>query len=116
MPRTYADWHWWRASDGGRPIVWEAFGSLPGTAQAGLLSVMQAWLDGSARYKEVAPIGDGLYELRHRELNNHYRVLFCIEGDVCVALHCFYKNQRKCPPSDLNLARKRMRSGCHGPY
>lgn len=113
MPQKYDDWHWWCASMGGRLVAWEEFERLPPRIQGELLEIMAAWLEGETRYKEVGSLGHGLLELRCREGNNQYRVIFYVDGRLGVALHCFYKNQQKCPPSALELARKRMRSGSH---
>ncbi len=113
MSQRYDDWHWWCATVGGRNIAFSEFERLPAAAQGELLSLMEAWLLGNTASKEVGSLGQGLLELRYRSGNNHFRVLFYIDGRVSVAVHCFYKNQQKCPKKDLDLARSRKRSGAH---
>ncbi|WP_419197611.1 type II toxin-antitoxin system RelE/ParE family toxin [Microbispora hainanensis] len=65
------------------------------------------YLKGESRFKDVDSLGDGIFELRHRHLNNHYRVLFMLWGPHCVALTAFYKNQAKTPKADLDRAKAR---------
>lgn len=115
MPQQYEDWHWWCASAGGRLVALEEFEKLPLAIQGELLTIMTAWLDGKTGPKEIGSLGSGLLELRFRAGNNHYRVLFHVVGSTCVALHCFYKNQQKCPKVKVDLARGRMRKGAHRP-
>lgn len=96
-------------------MAWSEFEQLPQAAQGELLSLMDAWLRGETRAKEVGSLGHGLLELRCRAGNNHFRVIFYVDGRVSVAVHCFYKNQQKCPKKDLDLARIRKRTGVHVP-
>lgn len=113
MPKRYDDWHWWCASADGRLTAFEEFTKLPGLVQGELLAIMEAWLAGTTGRKDVGSLNSGLMELRFRSGSNHYRVLFHVAGRVCVALHCFYKNQQRCPKSKVDLARGRMRTGTH---
>jgi phage-related protein len=85
----------------------EEFEELPVDGRAGLAKKIERYLEGQSRYKDVDNLGDGIFELRHRHLNNHYRVLFMLWGPHCVALTAFYKNQQKTPKSDLDRARSR---------
>ncbi|WP_282005978.1 type II toxin-antitoxin system RelE/ParE family toxin [Propioniciclava sinopodophylli] len=115
MPHQYDDWHWWRASADGRCATLKEFEKLPPSAQGALLEIMKSWREGRTGRKEVNSLGGGIFELRHREGNNHFRVLYYVDGRVGVVLRSFYKNQQKCPPSELETARQRMKTGCHGP-
>ena len=55
-------------------------------------------------------LGDGLWEIRSDLPSRRIaRVLFCvIEGELLL-LHGFIKKTQKAPPSDLKLARRRMK-------
>jgi len=56
------------------------------------------------------PLGRGLWEVRSRVSDNRIaRVLFCFHDEAAVVLHGFIKKTRKTPPTDLALARKRMK-------
>lgn len=112
---TYDSWHWWCASDGGRSAAEEKFFDLPGDVRIAIATIMRKWLRGECTRREHAPI-DGLHELRYRNGNNHYRILFTTEGRRCVALHAFYKNQQQTEKKDLDVAKKRARSGSDRPY
>lgn len=104
---TYSDWVWWPNEQGRRSRAQEEFQALPGSVRAELLARISRFLKGESRYKDVKNLGDGVLEIRHREGNNHYRVLFFIDGDVCVGLTCFYKNQNKTEKNDLDRAKSR---------
>lgn len=56
------------------------------------------------------PLGQGLWEVRTTLPSRRIaRVLFCLfEGELW-ALHSFIKKTQKTPPSDLALARQRMK-------
>ena len=54
--------------------------------------------------------GAGLYEVRTTVDGNIYRVLFCLDGATIVLPHGFQKKTSKTPKSDLDLARRRMKS------
>lgn len=68
---------------------------------------MKRFLEGESRYKDVKDLGHGIKEIRHRSGNNHHRVLFFIDGSVCVVLTCFYKNKNKVEKHDLDRAKQR---------
>lgn len=104
---VYSDWVWWPNDKGRRSRAEEEFKALPASVRAELLVRISRFLKGESRYKDVKSLGDGVLEIRHREGNNHYRVLFFISGDVCVALTCFYKNQNKTEKVDLDRAKSR---------
>lgn len=51
----------------------------------------------------------GVYELRDRDTNRWYRLLYVhLEGLVFV-LHCFTKTTNQTPQGDINTARERLR-------
>lgn len=100
-------WLWFRNEDGGRLKAREEFEQLPTAGQAGLALRVDRYLKGESRYKDVDSLGGGIFELRHRHLNNHYRVLFMLWGRHCVALTAFYKNQQQTPKADVDRARTR---------
>ncbi|WP_112236858.1 type II toxin-antitoxin system RelE/ParE family toxin [Kribbella monticola] len=106
----YDDWVWWPNQDGRRCRAEEEFFALPPKVQGELADRIKRFLTGATRYKDLDDLGDGIRELRYREKNNHYRILFSVDGRVCVGLTCFYKNQRKTKKQDLDRARERMRS------
>jgi phage-related protein len=108
---NYADWVWWPNQKGRRSRAEEEFFSeLPPKAQAEMLARIQRLLTGETRFKDVDDLGDGIKELRYRDGSNHYRVLFFIDGTVCVGLTCFYKNQQKTEKTDLDRAKRRRDS------
>lgn len=56
------------------------------------------------------PLGNGLYEVRSSLSDGRIgRVLFCITKNEMVLLHGFVKKTQKTSPTDLALARKRMK-------
>jgi len=56
------------------------------------------------------PMGDGLWEIRTNLPSNRMaRVLLGIDDGVLVALHAFIKKTQKTPPSELAVARKRLK-------
>ena len=56
------------------------------------------------------PLGNGLFELRTRSRSDIGRVLyFFLRGRRIVLLHGFIKKTQRTPPSELELARQRMR-------
>ena len=55
-------------------------------------------------------MGDGLFELRLRAAEGIARVFYCtIVGRGIVFLHQFVKKSDKTPPSELEIARRRMK-------
>ncbi len=56
------------------------------------------------------PLGDGLYEVRTNLKDRIARVLFGIENGEMVILHGFIKKSQGAPKSDLELARKRLKT------
>ena len=53
-------------------------------------------------------LGDGIWEVRSRLLNQIARTLFMLEAQEIVLLHGFIKQQQKTPEKELALARKRQ--------
>ena len=100
-------WMWFRNDQGARLKAKEEFEKLPVQGQAGLAKKIERYLQGESRYKDIDSVGDGILELRHRHLNNQYRVLFMLWGPHCVALTAFYKNQQEIPRSDIDRAERR---------
>lgn len=116
MGYQYDDWHWWRASEEGRLKGHEEFEKLPDDIQGEFLNIMLRWLKGEAQSHEVKPLERPIWELRTRQGNNHYRVLFCVDDRVGIVLTCFYKNSQQTPSTSLKLARKRAKTGSHAPF
>ena len=55
-------------------------------------------------------MGDGLWEIRTDLPSNRIaRVLLAVDEGVLVALHAFIKKTQKTPPSELAVARKRLK-------
>ena len=56
------------------------------------------------------PMGEGLWEIRTNLPSNRIaRVLLGVDEGVLVALHAFIKKTQKTPPSELAIARKRLK-------
>jgi phage-related protein len=100
-------WHWFRTERDGRPLCLDELKELPTEARAGLSKCIQRYLARESRRQDVDALGDGIFELRHRHLNNHYRILFMHWGPDCVGLTAFYKNQQATPKSDIDRAKRR---------
>ena len=55
-------------------------------------------------------LGNGLWEVRSDLTDGKIgRVIFCVARERMVLLHSFVKKTQKTPPTDLDLARKRMK-------
>jgi phage-related protein len=103
------NWIWFRNDRDGRSKAREEFDAFPTVPRAGLAKRIDRYLSGASRFKDVDSLGDGILELRHRHLNNHYRVLFMLWGPHCVALTAFQKKQRATPRMEMERARTRAR-------
>lgn len=58
----------------------------------------------------VRNLSDGLWEVRSDLRTDRLaRLLFCFHENVLVVLHGFIKKTQKTPPSDLAIARRRMK-------
>ena len=56
------------------------------------------------------PMGDGLWEVRTDLPSNRIaRVFLAVDEGVLVALHAFIKKTHKTPPSELMVARRRLK-------
>lgn len=61
-------------------------------------------------WKPMPTIGQGVREMRVRELNGAYRVIYLARlEDAVYVLHCFQKKTQKTSQSDLDLAMRRYR-------
>ncbi|WP_158603478.1 type II toxin-antitoxin system RelE/ParE family toxin [Micromonospora radicis] len=100
-------WIWFRPEIGGRSRSQEEFDDLPAAGRGRLLAVVKRHIAGESRRKDIDHLGSGIYELRTRVGNDHYRVLFANWGPHWVALTAFYKNQQTTPKQDLDRAKDR---------
>ena len=58
-------------------------------------------------WKPMETIGSGVREIRIREQNGAYRVLYVAKfAEAIYVLHCFQKKTQKTAPKDLDLARR----------
>ena len=61
--------------------------------------------------KPMKTVGPGVRELRARDRNNQYRVMYTVRSWIgIVVLHSFAKKSRVTPRSDIDLARGRLRA------
>jgi len=69
--------------------------------------------DGEIPYdsRPMRSIGQGVFELRQRDENGWYRLLYLakVEGRIHV-LHSFVKKSAKTPKNDLNIAANRLKA------
>jgi phage-related protein len=97
-------------TDAGNEPVREWLKGLPKedrkTIGADILTVQYAWPVGKPL---VDNLGDGLWEVRSRLSNRIARTLFAVVDEEIVLLHGFIKKQRKTPPDELELAKKRKK-------
>lgn len=98
----------WFGEDGeGKSPAKRAFEKLPLTARAGLDLRWARHRDDEARAKDLKNVEGDIWELRYREFNNQYRMVFLAWGHVCVILDAFYKNQEKLTKQELDRFRVR---------
>lgn len=76
------------------------------TVGSDLLVVQWTWPVGKPL---VAPLGNGIYELRSTLPNRICRILFFQLEDSLLLLHSFIKKTQKCPKKDLDLALARKK-------
>jgi phage-related protein len=97
-------------NDAGNEPVREWLKGLPRedrkTIGADILTVQYTWPVGKPL---VDSLGDGLWEVRSRLSNRIARTLFAVVDGEIVLLHGFVKKQRKTPPDELDLAKKRKK-------
>jgi phage-related protein len=61
-------------------------------------------------WKPMETIGQGVKEIRIRDANNAYRVLYVAKFEEAIfVLHCFSKKSQKTGKPDLELAARRYR-------
>jgi phage-related protein len=108
-PRGGGPWLYWQAAAGSRRVAQDELDALGGDAKGRLLAVIKRYREGRTNRSDLRPLGDGLWELRTRIGNDHYRVIFFRWGDCSVALTVFYKNQQRTPPPDIKRAADRRR-------
>jgi phage-related protein len=62
-------------------------------------------------WKPMSSIGPGVREIRIRELSGAFRVVYVLRFRQAIyVLHAFQKKTQKTRPSDIELARERLRS------
>jgi phage-related protein len=70
-----------------------------------LKTAQYGWPLGMPLIRKLEP---GLWEIRSRLSMRIARIIFTVEEDRMVLLHCFIKKSEKIPPQDLQLARQRL--------
>jgi phage-related protein len=103
----------WRfyETDTGHKVVKEELEDLVPHGKAALVAAMKRYRLGESAPKEVSFVGRGITELRTRVGNDHFRVLFAPQGKyshVLLAVRVFYKNSKKLPKTDHDLAISRL--------
>jgi len=92
--------------------VEEWLDSIPTTARAKMLRNMFLLEEFGFSLKEpyVKPLKDKLYEVRAKDNRGIYRVVyFAFKDKRLVMLHGFTKKTQKTPPSEIAVAKKRMK-------
>lgn len=59
--------------------------------------------------KPVRTVGPGVYELRDRDAEKWYRILYVREGGAVHVLHCFEKRSNTIEQKDIETARTRLK-------
>jgi len=59
--------------------------------------------------KPVRAVGPGVYELRERDAEKWYRILYVREGGTIHVLHCFEKRSNAIEQKDIEAARTRLK-------
>ena len=91
--------------------VEEWLNTIPRSAKAKIIRNMFLLeeLGLAVREPYVKPLGDKLYEVRAKDPNGIYRVIyFAYTGKQFVMLHGFTKKTQKIPPKEIEVAKKRM--------
>ena len=91
--------------------------SIPETALVKITRNMGLLREFNITLKEpyIKPLGDKLYEIRAKDTNGIYRVIyFAYTGQKFVMLHGFTKKTQKTPSKELKLAKKRMEEMING--
>jgi phage-related protein len=64
----------------------------------------------SSDFKPMKDVGAGAYEIRYRDTNGAFRVIYVAIFDHAVyVLHAFQKKTQKTPKADIDLAAKRYK-------
>lgn len=102
---AYDDWDW-------VPQAVKEFDKFPELVQGRFFDLIERVINRQTRSGagDVKHLGRGIYELRDRVGNNHYRVLYYVDGRVCVGLTCFYKNQQRTEKKDIDRALARRKT------
>jgi len=85
--------------------------SIPKSAKAKIVRnmLLLEQLGLTVREPYVKPLGDKLYEVRAKEQNGIYRVIYsAYTGKQFVILHGFTKKTQKTPSKEIEVAKKRM--------
>ncbi len=62
-------------------------------------------------YKPMSNIGSSVVEIRLKDSNGIYRVIYTAKfADTVYVLHAFTKKTQKTPQSDIDLAKSRLKS------
>lgn len=97
--------------------VEEWMSSIPKTAYTKLIRTMKLLREFNITLKEpyVKPLGDKLYEIRVKDTNGIYRVVyFAYTGKKFIMLHGFTKKTQKTPMKELKLSKQRMEEIING--
>ncbi|MDR2000027.1 MAG: type II toxin-antitoxin system RelE/ParE family toxin [Zoogloeaceae bacterium] len=61
-------------------------------------------------FKSMPEVGAGTYEIRYRDVNGAFRVIYVAKfADAVYVLHAFQKKTQKTPKPDIDLASNRYR-------
>lgn len=104
-------WRWYVSHQTGRRVALEEFKELAVHGQAALMAAIKRHQRGESLPSEVKALPDsgGLREIRVQVGHDPFRAIFFQDSpvhDICVL--AIYKNQRKLPKSDRELAMRRM--------
>lgn len=103
-------WQFFRASTDGRCIFKKELDKLPRYARAAMIVLMSQYVSGDIPDGAIKCLRDNIFELRWRQGNNHFRILFFRCGPHPVALTAFYKNQRRTPKAKIDTALDRLKA------
>jgi phage-related protein len=95
----------------GKAIVEKELSALPPHALGPLAELQRRYVAREHRPGEVETLGDGLFALRVASGGAAIRLYFGIVegGAVYLAVRALNKKSKKAPPSELKLARSRLR-------
>lgn len=110
--RHQKQWRFYE-TDAGRKVAREELDALEPHGKAALAEAMRRYRSGEEFAHEVSSIGDGLRELRVSVGNDPFRLIFAAQGrysQVLLVVRVFYKNSRKLPKADRDLALDRLKA------